>query len=79
VSFGFPLGEEYALQRVIVGFTSPAGEHNLARLTPEQRGDLRACFFEDMFCGLPSPVLTGRIAEWFSPDIPAWPPPPRRQ
>src|SRR5579872_3196918 len=31
VSFGLPFSEEHALQRMIVSFTSPAGEDNLAR------------------------------------------------
>src|SRR6266699_267412 len=31
VSYGWLLGEEHALQRVIVGFASPTGENDLAR------------------------------------------------
>ena len=41
-----PAGEEYALERKVVGLAAAAGEDNLVAGTPEQRGHVAARSFK---------------------------------
>src|SRR6266545_4252309 len=57
------LGEKHALEGVIVGLASAAGEHNLKWCAAQQVSDLAACGLHSLLRRSPSPMLTRGIAE----------------